>query len=147
MWGASAVLLSLVLSFSALAAPSSKVSGCNISVAKLRLPAHQTVLAPPKEKPSFISVAIGTQNYTCGTNGQYTCVVSDSFVVQRVISSHSNVGAVAELFDISCFYGTPFFNGVQDPLFAIWNITDPSVTPQTVISLLHGTTTPVILGE
>lgn len=147
MWGA--VLLSLVLSFSALAAPSSKVqvAGCDISEAKLCLPANQTALAPPKEKASFIAVAIGTQNYTCGANGKYTYVVSIVSVVQPVISSRSNIGAVAELFDISCIYGTSAFNGVQDPLFAMWEIAPPSVTPQTIISLLHQTNTSVILGE
>lgn len=83
MWAA---LLSLVLSFSALAAPSPKVSGCDVSNAKIDLPYNQTALAQPKETPSFIGVGIGTQNYTCGANGKYTYVAFNSPVVQRVIS-------------------------------------------------------------
>jgi len=123
-------LLSLALSFSALAAPRSKVAGCDISEAKIDLPTNQTTLAPPKEQPSFIGVGVGTQNYTCGANGQYT-----------------NIGAVAELFDISCLYGTPAFGVIQDPLFDEWKNAPASVTPQIIISFLHPTKTPVILGQ
>lgn len=61
----------------------------------------------------------------------------------------SNVGAVAELFDISCFYGTDLFSTIQEPLFAAWeNFTDgytvqeaieflPAIVPADLILAQH----------
>jgi hypothetical protein len=80
------VLLSLVLSLSALAAPSRRYSMCDISKAKIDLPTNQTALAPPSESVSYIAVAIGTQNYTC-TNGSYTCVIFIVRAVQHHVTS------------------------------------------------------------
>ncbi|KDQ31887.1 hypothetical protein PLEOSDRAFT_1034910 [Pleurotus ostreatus PC15] len=52
-----------------LAAPSLTTSGCDISNAELSLPPG---LPPPTSPPSYISVAIGVQNYTCADTGAYT---------------------------------------------------------------------------
>ncbi|KAF8888600.1 putative malate dehydrogenase [Infundibulicybe gibba] len=93
-------------------------------------PAGQTALAPPTTKPSFIAVAVGTQNYTCGATGTYT-----------------NIGAVAELFDISCLYNAPAFGNIQDIAYDIWRVSPPAVTPEEVIALLHSAKTPEILGQ
>lgn len=45
---------------------------CDISSAKISLPANQTLLVAPSQGPSYIGLAIGTQNYTCASNGVYT---------------------------------------------------------------------------
>lgn len=60
---------------------------------------------------------------------------------------HSNVGAVAELFDISCFYNTPLFTNVQDLAYAVWKLALAAVTPQEVISVLHAVNMTSVLGE
>jgi len=94
------------------------------------LPPGQTALAPPTTKLSYIALAIGTQNYTCGTTGTYT-----------------NIGAVAELFDISCLFNTPAFATVQDLAYDIWRIAPAAVTPEAIIAALHYAETPAILGQ
>ncbi|KAF8888599.1 hypothetical protein BD779DRAFT_1470219 [Infundibulicybe gibba] len=65
-------------------------------------------------------MAIGTQNYTCGATGTYI-----------------NVGAVAELFDLSCFTNTTSFAKIQDFAFDIWGVAFAGVTPQAIITALH----------
>jgi len=75
-------------------------------------------------------VAIGTQNYTCSASGTY-----------------ANAGAVAELFDISCFAGTPAFDKITDAAIAFWKVAPPYLTPQKVISGLAMFKNPVVLGE
>jgi hypothetical protein len=56
----------------------SSYSRCDISGAKIYLPPHQTALSQPKEPPSFIAVAFGTQNYSC-VNGKYAYVPAVPF--------------------------------------------------------------------
>ncbi|KAK0203611.1 hypothetical protein DFS33DRAFT_1261561 [Desarmillaria ectypa] len=76
--------------------------GCNVSRARLVFPNGSTI-ASPSSAPSFIGLGIGTQNYTCTASGVY-----------------SNVGAVAEIFDISCLLGTPLFDHIQDLAIVAW---------------------------
>jgi hypothetical protein len=93
-------------------------SGCDIGRAKISdLP---TTLPVPDTTPSCVAVAFGTQNYTCGSTGTYT-----------------NIGAFAELLDISCIYGTPVFSGVQDILFDIWDSAPPKITVAEVVNTLQ----------
>jgi len=123
-------LFSLALAAaSAFAAPNVKRS-CDISKAKIDFPAGQTALSQPAAAPSFMGVAIGTQNYTCGTTGTYT-----------------NVGAVAELFDISCLYNSPLYSKVADVAFSAWKLAPPSLPPQAIISKLSMIGSPIILGQ
>ncbi|KAJ7669539.1 hypothetical protein DFH06DRAFT_1181434 [Mycena polygramma] len=93
---------------------------CDISGAKMTLPSNQTLLAAPTQSPSYIGLAIGTQNYTCGSTGTYT-----------------NVGAVAELFDASCFYGTPEFPELQKLAYTIWESAPPAVPISEIIKFLQ----------
>ncbi|KAG5652367.1 hypothetical protein H0H81_005229 [Sphagnurus paluster] len=123
-------LITLALASFTYAAPSVKVSGCDISKATIEFPAGQTALAPPTSTPSFVAAAIGTQNYTCSAAGTYT-----------------NVGAVAELFDISCLYNTPAFSKIADVAFTAWKAAPASLSTQKVISLLEPIPFPVILGQ
>ncbi|KAF8069078.1 putative malate dehydrogenase [Lyophyllum atratum] len=123
-------LITLALASSALAVPSEKRASCDISKATIAFPAGQTALAAPTSKPSYVGVAIGTQNYTCSSAGTYT-----------------NVGAVAELFDIGCLYNSPAFSSIADTAYAIWKFVPPVITPQSVIASLHGSDSAAILGQ
>ncbi|KAF8230316.1 hypothetical protein L208DRAFT_1041965, partial [Tricholoma matsutake] len=102
---------------------------CDISGAEIYLPPNQTTLGKPQETASFIAVALGTQNYTC-YNGKY-----------------NNTGAVAELFDISCFYNSSSFWSIQDVVFAAWESAPSYLTPQEIISLFFSTNSSFGLNE
>ncbi|KAJ6615128.1 hypothetical protein B0H10DRAFT_86361 [Mycena sp. CBHHK59/15] len=104
--------------------------GCDISKAKIALPSNQTMLVAPKEGPSHIGLAIGTQNYTCASTGTWT-----------------NVGAVAELFDISCFYGTQEFSKLQDIAYTVWHVAPPAAGISAVISFLEPFHASFVLGQ
>ncbi|KAK0495937.1 hypothetical protein EDD18DRAFT_1074972 [Armillaria luteobubalina] len=101
-------LIALSLLIPAFGAPYHHEPGksCDISQAKLVLP-QGVNLPPPSEPPTHITVGVGTQNYTCSDAGTYT-----------------NVGAVASIFDISCLYGTPSFDNIQDTVLAAWEKSD-----------------------
>lgn len=47
-------------------------TGCDISQAKISFPANETAISAPTSAPSFIGLAIGTQNYSCSPAGTYT---------------------------------------------------------------------------
>ncbi|CAE6429506.1 unnamed protein product [Rhizoctonia solani] len=85
-----------------LAAPTPYV--CDVSHARLALPATQTISAPNDARPEYIALAIGTQNYTCTNMGTYR---SD--------------GAVSTLYDISCLYKSDpeLFDDVQNAAYNI----------------------------
>lgn len=119
---------------------------CDISGAEIYLPPNQTTLGKPQETASFIAVALGTQNYTC-YNGKYKCVPFVALVVQRLIFCRSNTGAVAELFDISCFYNSSSFWSIQDVVFAAWESAPSYLTPQEIISLFFSTNSSFVLGK
>jgi len=104
-------------------------TGCNLSKARLSVPANQTVLTAPTGAPSFIGLGVGVQNYTCNATSL----------------TYSNVGAVAELFDISCLYGSPEFSKIQDDSYTLWFDAPSSVTAQDVISKLGSK--PPVLGQ
>ncbi|KDQ31883.1 hypothetical protein PLEOSDRAFT_1100408 [Pleurotus ostreatus PC15] len=124
-------LASIVVAASVvLAAPSIKTSGCDISKAKISIPSGQTALVQPTLAPSYVSVAIGVQNYTCTDAGTYT-----------------SAGAVAELFDISCLVGKSTFNRIQDDVFTVWKLLPKQLTAAKVVELLHFAKTPTILGQ
>jgi len=72
-----------------------KLNGCDLSRAVLKLPstaAAANMSIPAGQKPAFVLLGKGVQNYTC-TAGVYT----------------TNM-AVAELFDASCSVGTPLYS-------------------------------------
>ncbi|KAK0458708.1 uncharacterized protein EV420DRAFT_1479407 [Desarmillaria tabescens] len=100
-------LIALSLVFPALGAPYVQPGkSCDISNAKLILPPGVN-LPPPTEPPTHITVGVGTQNYTCSEQGTYT-----------------SIGAVAAILDISCLYGTPRFDDIQDVVLAAWQNSD-----------------------
>jgi len=55
------------------------------------------------------------------------------------------MGAVAELFDISCFYGKPHFDKIQDVLYEKWLKAPESETIDKVIKNMTGN--PKVLGQ
>jgi len=98
------------------------LGGCKVSSAVLPLPSGQSVLtAPSNESVHFIGVAFGIQNYTCSSSNNYT-----------------NVGAVAELFDVSCLYDVDpgLLATIQEPLFAAWSNFTSDFTIQEAIQFL-----------
>ncbi|KAF8893179.1 hypothetical protein CPB84DRAFT_1783384 [Gymnopilus junonius] len=103
---------------------------CSLSKAASSLPNLPSPLVAPSSPLSWVGVAIGTQNYTCASTGTWT-----------------NVGAVAELFDISCLAGTFFFESIQDIAIAAWEAAPPSLPASQIISKLHSFSTPEILGQ
>ncbi|KII95406.1 hypothetical protein PLICRDRAFT_48366 [Plicaturopsis crispa FD-325 SS-3] len=109
------------------ARPSARGTSCNISNAKMDLPANQTALVAPSGGPSFIGLAIGVQNYTCSSTSTYT-----------------NIGAVATLFDASCLYGYSGFADAQTVAYDAWVAAPASATPADVEAELG--TTPYVLG-
>jgi len=108
-----------------------RATRCDISGAKLSLPSNQTLLVAPSQGPSFIGLAIGTQNYTCGnTTGTYT-----------------NVGAVAELFDVSCLYGEPEFSSLQDIAYTMWKFAPPTAPISQIIEYMQPFHASFVLGQ
>ncbi|KAF8202499.1 hypothetical protein BJ912DRAFT_444183 [Pholiota molesta] len=76
----------------------------------LTVSANQTVLTNPTTPASFVLLGVGIQNYTCSTTGTYV-----------------SIGAVAELYDLSCLSAVPAaFNAIQDQAFTTWTATTSS---------------------
>ncbi|CAL1699293.1 unnamed protein product [Somion occarium] len=123
------ILLTTVFASLTLAAPSLK-SGCDVSHVVIPLPAGQTQLvAPTTTTPRFIGIAAGVQNYTCAATGTYT-----------------NVGAVAEIFDVSCL-DPGLFVKATDIVSSVWEKAPKGVTPQKVIKDLAVIGSPIVLGQ
>ncbi|KZS98611.1 hypothetical protein SISNIDRAFT_481329 [Sistotremastrum niveocremeum HHB9708] len=105
-------MFSLVVLFSlfsfAIAYPlqsrSLQLSGCPVSTIKPSFPSNQTTLSVPAgQKPQYIAIGVGVQNYTCGSTGTYT-----------------SIGAVADLFDFSCLAKeTSILNTVPSILYGV----------------------------
>lgn len=122
--------LTLVILGYADALPSKKhnSTSCDLSHARLKVPANQTQLIAPTYAPSFIGIGVGTQNYTCNATK----------------STYTLIGAVAELFDSSCLYGSPAFEGAPTTAYNVWTATT-GITIQEVINTLGRD--PTVLGQ
>jgi len=66
---------------------------------------------------------------------------------QALTILYSSVGALAELFDVSCLYGTKFFSGITSDAFALWHAAPPSISAPSVVEFLHTFKNPAVLGE
>ncbi|TDL23783.1 hypothetical protein BD410DRAFT_150392 [Rickenella mellea] len=103
----------LLLSFSE-AAPTSQRTRCDVSKVPVPLPSNQDQLQiAAGTVAQYIALGVGVQNYTCGSAGSYT-----------------SSGAVAELFDISCFAvkDTSTFETMTDDSYQMFNRTNVSAT-------------------
>jgi len=110
-----ALLSVLAISQHVSAVPTPRDFDCSTSADVLDLSPWQTQLfVPPGEKPAYVTVGAGFQNYTCSsTTGLYT-----------------SIGAIAAIVDVSCVYGTPAFANITDVAFA--ELTTPSDLEQAI---------------
>ncbi|KAJ4495736.1 putative malate dehydrogenase [Lentinula edodes] len=119
------------LACASLAAPATSSADaplCDVSSAVIEL--GSSTLPAPKFTPKFVGLGVGTQNYTCASSGTYT-----------------NVGALAELFDISCLYGQPGFDDITSVVSLFWNAAPPTVTPSEIIAFGEEYDLSFVLGE
>ncbi|KAJ6464855.1 hypothetical protein C8R45DRAFT_779449, partial [Mycena sanguinolenta] len=100
---------------------------CDTSKAVMNLPANQTALVAPTTAPLFVALGVGVQNYSCSST----------------TSTYASIGAVASLFDISCFDQTPEFANLQTTAFDIWSKVGPAVTATSIGSRILA---PLVLG-
>ncbi|KZV72694.1 hypothetical protein PENSPDRAFT_337436 [Peniophora sp. CONT] len=130
--------LFLAAATTALAAPSARgpsfqpptqLTGCSVpaSVLQQLMPANQTTLVAPSSAPNYVALGVGVQNYTCSATGTFT-----------------NIGAYAELFDISCLASKPEFANIQTNAYQMWSAS-PQTTAQQLIDAMG--TKPVVLGQ
>jgi len=86
------LLCSSALLVNAIPTSSSKGScHCDLKGVQIQLPSNQTTLSVPAgQTPRFVALGVGVQNYTCSSAGTFT-----------------SVGALATLFDVSCFAKSP----------------------------------------
>ncbi|TFK49063.1 hypothetical protein OE88DRAFT_1737273 [Heliocybe sulcata] len=111
-----------------LSSESSSALRCNVTNVALRLPANQTQLFQPNTTLSFLALAVGVQNYTCSNTSTWT-----------------NIGAVADLFDISCLANSLIFDAIPSITYCAWNSTPDLITPLDMISVFTGN--PDVLGQ
>nr|GAT61189.1 predicted protein [Mycena chlorophos] len=117
---------------------------------KMPVPPNQNSIVVPASVPSYIGLGIGIQNYTC-TGGNYTCVFIFFDWPHSDERRNRNVGAVAELFDVSCLIGTPEFSSLQDIGYAAWSQAPTSFAGQGTIQALIAALSPYyasfVLGQ
>ncbi|KAN0123063.1 hypothetical protein V8E52_003016 [Russula decolorans] len=122
-------LLSLLLATAALASPMRRdyttYGASNVPASAATLPQSFT---PMPSSPNMVLLGVGSQNYTCNSNGTY-----------------DYVGAYAQMYDISGCYGTEQFYNISNDVYNYWNSSydyDSSVYAQELISLnvtIYGT--------
>ncbi|KAF5330010.1 hypothetical protein D9611_010492 [Ephemerocybe angulata] len=88
-----------------------------------------STLPVPTLPLSYVAAAIGVQNYTCSAAGNY-----------------SSIGAVAELYDISCLGGSKLFTTIQDRLMGLWEDAPNGLTAQKLVSSYTQTKANTVLG-
>ncbi|KAH7339113.1 hypothetical protein B0J17DRAFT_614451 [Rhizoctonia solani] len=101
-----AIIIALALTIIS-ATPTPNHYGCDVSRAELDLPRTQiNISVSSGTEPKYITLAIGTQNYTCTNTGNY-----------------SAAGAVSILVDISCLYKSDpnLFENVQDTSYNLFS--------------------------
>jgi len=114
----------LFIAPSALALPATppKLTGCSLANANIPLPANPAPIVAPTGAPSFVSLGFGVQNYTCNA----------------ATSTYTATGAVAQLLDLSCAAGLPYFASMSDGIscmaFDLWKKAPASMTIQSIIS-------------
>ncbi|KAJ7635063.1 hypothetical protein FB45DRAFT_1057001 [Roridomyces roridus] len=125
------LLSSSIASASALLHLRDAGSRCDLTNAEMNLPLNQSVLIAPSVGPSYIGVAVGVQNYTCtASTGTWT-----------------NVGAVAELFDISCLYGEPEFLNMSQIAYQMWELMPPTEPILNLINYFAAFRASMVLGQ
>ena len=126
-------------------------NGCSTSGIEMPTLPNPLTTPPIGTELSFVGIGFGTQNYTCESTGTYKSVLSTSKTWEFLsywLQNHKtrNVGALAELFDISCLGKTPLFDTIPDIAIAAWNAAPPSITAADVISKLQPLKHSIVLG-
>ncbi|KAI9435983.1 hypothetical protein H4582DRAFT_2079113 [Lactarius indigo] len=105
--------LPLLLATAGLAAPSHRATNTNVPASVLTqiLPQGQQQLVAPNDLPSFVTLGVGNQNYTCSASGNYT-----------------STGAVVQVFDVSTLFPGPEFENIEQDAFIAW-AWDPRTNP------------------
>lgn len=104
--------------------PLSNLVACPLSSAVLSLPSNQTTISVPSgTSPINIALGYGVQNYTCTPS----------------TGTYASTGAIATLLDISCLYGNPEFDDIQDDFFAL-----PERARKAIVKIASGT--PLLLA-
>ncbi|EIM89137.1 uncharacterized protein STEHIDRAFT_167031 [Stereum hirsutum FP-91666 SS1] len=112
-------------------AASPTLASCPVPASALKVPSNQTALVAPTFPPSFVALGVGVQNYTCSNTSTYT-----------------NVGAVAELFDISCVVDTAISPYLTSAIEALWSAIPSNILNTTeLISKLGFLGNPDVLGQ
>jgi len=108
-------------------------SACSLDAAKLSVVG--STLPAASGAPIAVTLGVGVQNYTCDATNK-------GFVA---------AGALAELFDVSCFQGTPMFASLSDMAFGAWNATPAAMDTAAMIkaftALPKGIQMPPVLGQ
>ncbi|KAF5367514.1 hypothetical protein D9758_003768 [Tetrapyrgos nigripes] len=120
------LLIPLLFTSMALAVPTRR--SCDVSSAVVDVPAN-SALTPPTHQVSFLALGVGTQNYTCTSAGSYT-----------------TAGAVAEVFDVSCLYGTETLSELPSAALQCWEQLPASADASTAIQCLPSAASS-ILGQ
>lgn len=133
-------------------AASPTLASCPVPASALKVPSNQTALVAPTFPPSFVALGVGVQNYTCSNTSTYTYVHPDCIVffsLTFAYSHHSsNVGAVAELFDISCVVDTAISPYLTSAIEALWSAIPSNILNTTeLISKLGFLGNPDVLGQ
>ena len=130
-----------------LMASASIAKSCSVQSAYLSLPRDQTALVIPSgESVEHIALGFGVQNYTCSSAGTYAYVPEILAAARMFYTRHPirSVGAVAELLDISCLYGTKVFPALTASAFNVFNASK-HITAQGVIAALGDSA--AVLGQ
>ncbi|KAH9026978.1 hypothetical protein EDB85DRAFT_1976989 [Lactarius pseudohatsudake] len=96
----------LLLATAGLAAPSRRATTSSVPADVLAqlLPQGQQQLVAPTDTPSFVTLGVGNQNYTCSSSGNYT-----------------STGAVVQVFDVAPLFSGSEFSNIEQDAFATWS--------------------------
>ncbi|KAF8892212.1 hypothetical protein BD779DRAFT_1386508, partial [Infundibulicybe gibba] len=103
---------------------------CDVSCAKMVVPAGQTQLVVPEHAPSFVTIGVGVQNYTC----------------DAATSTYKSIGAVAEMYDISCLLEHDLFDTIEEISYGLWFGANENITTADVGYTL-GAVRPPVIGQ
>ncbi|EEB94098.1 hypothetical protein MPER_07151, partial [Moniliophthora perniciosa FA553] len=118
----SRILVPLSIALSALAVPYDR-SFCDVSYAHV----IGGTLPPQRYPTSYITLGVGTQNYTCSSSGNYT-----------------SSGAVAEIIDMSCMHGGHEFSDIAAEY---WTKAPSHMSAAETLGHIHPVLKRLTLGE
>lgn len=149
MFSLLAFTVPLALQFLLVSSSPIQVSGCEV-------PNFESLMHLPEGFPvpygelSYVTVGLGTQNYTCSDDGTYKWVVfsplSKVLSCAKWFSLYRSIGAVTELIDISCLPPAEF-EIVTDVVIKYWKEAPAEETIEDLIYSINMIDSPVFLGK